>query len=289
MAVTIPLSSVRQKDDSLTLGENGAAGLVATFNDAYGTLKTFAETSLKSGVALTLDGETVIVKSYQLRRLPADRGLLSISYAANDTVTAGGAVNQTPLEEIWEVKSVRNDISILAYCGKLEENAANRAFIECWQKEPDSALALAYSYRRPNDSIASVEELGSSKYPTINIIDKILAGRESVMRFYPMLVCTKIYSQFPSDLQSKSAYIDTPSPSASAGTAGLSSFIAAHQWVQGPDECARQSDKTWKRVTTWLGIRNDAVKAPAVPWDPEFYGPDGTRWKIPLTVSDNGS
>ena len=206
MAVTIPTTAVRQKDDSQTLSESGAAGLVATFNDGYDVLKTFA-TSLKSGVALTLDGATVIVKSYQLRRIPGDRGILSISYSENDTTTSEGeggstVTTQTPLEEFWEIKSVRNDVSLFAYCGT-SGATPNRAFIECWQKEPNAEVASSYNYTKPDGTLSSPEELGDQYYATCDLCRLFELGIESVMRFYPMLVCTKVYSQCPADLQSK--------------------------------------------------------------------------------------
>lgn len=284
MAVTIPTTAIRQKDDSQTLSGSGAAGLVATFNDGYDALKTFA-TSLKSGVALTLDGATVIVKSYQLRRIPGDRGILSISYGANDTTTSEGeggstVTTQTPLEELWEIKSVRNDVSLFAYCGT-SGATPNRAFIECWQKEPNAEVASSYNYTKPDGTLSTPEELGDQYYATCDLCRLLEQGIESVMRFYPMLVCTKVYSQCPADLQTKSGYIDTPSPSSGAGSPGLTSFIAAHQWLQGPDECARQPDKTWKRVTTWLGIRLDSVPSGMSPWNVALYGPDGQRWTMP--------
>ena len=292
MAVTIPTTAIRQKDDSQTLSESGAAGLVATFNDDYDVLKTFA-TSLKSGVALTLDGATVIVKSYQLRRIPGNRGLLSISYSANDTTTSEGeggstVTTQTPLEELWEIKSVRNDVSLFAYCGT-SGATPNRAFIECWQKEPNAEVASSYSYTKPDGTLAIPEELGDQYFATCDLCRLFEQGIESVMRFYPMLVCTKVYSQCPADLQSKSGYIDTPSPSSGAGSPGLTSFIATHQWLQGPDECARQPDKTWKRVTTWLGIRLDSVPSGMSPWNVALYGPDGQRWTMPHVNSGANS
>lgn len=289
MAVEIPIvpsTAVRQKDDSLSLAESGAQGFVASFIDNYETLETFAR-SLKSGIAVRLvaNGDDLILKTYQLRRTAGGLGLLSLSYAEPDTTTSQQATIQTPLDELWEIKSVRNDISVLAYCGKLSDNAANRAFIEAWQREPDASLAMGYSYRREDGTIAYVEELGGAKAATCGVIDKLLQGKESVMRFYPMLVCTKTYSQPPDNLQVNSGYIDTPAPSGNARSPGLSNFISAHTWVMGPDECVQQPDKTWKRVTTWLGIRNDSVKSPETPWDTDFYGPDGTRWKIPYTAS----
>lgn len=288
---TIPQTAVRQKDDTQTLSESGAAGLVATFNDGYSTLQTFAAT-LKSGTQLTLDGATVIVKSYQLRRIPGDRGLLSISYGANDTETSGSGssavTTQTPLEELWEIKSVRNDVSLFAYCGT-GGASPNRAYIECWQKEPDADVAKVFNYTKPDGTVATLNDLGTEANATSDLLYKFAAGIESVMRFYPMLVCTKVYSQCPADLQSKSGYIDTPSPSSGAGSPGLSSFISAHQWLQGPDECARQPDKTWKRVTTWLGIRLDSVPSGMSPWDINLYGGAGNRWSMPHVNSSGGS
>lgn len=252
--VTIPSTAkeqVERAQGSSTTGRTWSR----SWKDAYSTLKTKAD-SISIGDD-TYDGG--VVTNVALRRVPGEYGVLTLTMEP-DSVNA-----QTAIKAVWTCRSVRNDMSILAYCG----GAASRVALELWMKETDADVADANSYHKNEN------ETDAMNSQEIAIANKIRKGIDSVVRFYPVLTCTSTWARIPSSFFHLLGYKDTPSAPGASKThapANLSSVIAAHDWLKVQDDVVETGDGKFQRVESWMGIDGT--------WDDDLYG--SSRWTMPL-------
>lgn len=272
MAVSIPDSAVRQPDESESTNTSGNSRTIA-YKGPYAALKS-AKDAIKTGDKH--DGG--VVKVATLRRMPGDLGILELTLALDlDEKDEQGNTVQKALRAVWTCKSVRNDKSLLAYCGKDETYNPNRAWIESWMAERDEALAKQGDYRKDNGSIASLAN-ATHHSATWALMQKYLDGIDSVVRFYPVLTCTATYADIPDKFLENLSYIDTPSSRAADETkapSNLSNVIAAYKWLKVQDDVIETGDGQWQRVESWMGTENN--------WDEDLYGPN--RWPMPYDHS----
>ena len=258
--VTIPATSVEQPTETQALTEGGDRTFTRAFKDRYATLKTLSD-GVSNGD--TLGGRPV--RGHSLERRPGDYGVLTFTLLKGSDSDS----SQTALRAAWTCKSVRNDVSVLAYCG----GAARRVALELWMKEADADVADANEYHRTE---TETDQLNSQEQA---IADKIRKGVDSVVRFYPVLTCTSTWSRIPSTFMEKLGYADTPgAPSADETIApsNLSSVISSHNWLKCQDDVAETGDGRWTRTESWMGI----PKADGGGWDADLYG--SSRWAMPL-------
>lgn len=258
MAVTIPQTAIEQVEQTQGLSQSGATW-ARSWKDSYAALKTAAD-AISNGDSY--DGG--VVTGVNLRRVPGNYGVLTLTLSKDDT-SSGQTPVQTALKAVWTCKSVRNDVSILAYCG----GAASRVAVELWMKETDAEVAEANMFHKnevEKDSLNSQE---------IAIANKIRKGIDSVVRFYPVLTCTSTWSRIPSTFLQKVGYKDTPgAPSAGETHApsNLSTIISAYDWLKVQDDVGETGDGKYQRAESWMGIDGT--------WDNDLYG--SSRWAMPL-------
>jgi hypothetical protein len=118
---------------------------------------------------------------------------------------------------------------------------------------------------------------------TVPLVEKIMAGTERVIRFYPQLTIRRSYNAPPTGVFEKLSFIDAPPAPSSEKTlapSGVAVLINAHQWLKVQDDCDEQQDRTWMRVESWIGIlKTDANDQK--PWDRNLYGDGNDRWSMP--------
>ena len=274
MAVNIPSSAIRQPSDQLSKDAAGVTGFAAAWKGPYEDLETAAK-AIKQGD--TFEGKTV--STVNLTTIPGGWGILTINFG--EASESSGADGLAPISDKWSVKGCRNDVSILAYCGKATDNPS-RVWIESWQRETNAKVAESGDITLPDGTIGYLHDI-TQHDATLQLIEKIRSGVESVMRFYPIVSRKRVYSAPPGDLQETLGFIDTPSgPSGQAkAPSGLSSFINKYQWLKCQDDCDQGDGNTWMRVESWMGIRK--TQDNPTPWDPDLYGPN--RWSMPYVYS----
>ena len=289
MAITIPSGCYRQP--------NEAEGVDAQGNETFSYVLKGPHDALQT-LSNGLDkGDEIIsgwlAQSWQLARNPGDTGTLTITCTPDDEETdASGSspvISQVALEETWQLKSCRNDVSILAYCGSGASNPS-REHIEAWAKEPDGELAAAGSYRKPDGTIFPPDDGSATDTrwtASLEVIAKMRKGIESVMRFYPMLVKTRVFSKPPATVYENLAYIDTPTISGTSkkfeAPGNLSQIISNHVWLKCQDDCAKRADGKFERIEAWIGVqRSDGG------WDQNLYG-STNRWPMPYSHTGGGS
>lgn len=261
--ISIPNSAYQQVDERYALDANGVKTRRVQFKGTdYAALKTAAD-----GISLyDAYGSGYLITGWELASVPGGGGSLTLSLAPS---SGSDSSSQTALRAAWTCKSVRNDVSVLAYCG----GAARRVALELWMKEADADVADANEFHRTE---TETDQLNSQEQ---EIADKIRKGVDSVVRFYPVLTCTSTWSRIPSTFMEKLGYVDTPgAPSADETVApsNLSSVISSHDWLKCQDDVAETGDGRWTRTESWMGI----PKADGGGWDADLYG--SSRWAMPL-------
>lgn len=293
MAITIPTGCYRQPFESSGKDSKGDPSSTVVIKGPY--------TALSSLLAGLNRGDEIesgwAMDSANLARNPGDTGTLTIT-CMSDSSSSGASVSSNStkaLKEVWTLKSVRNDKSILAYCGISPGGNPQRPLIEAWQKEPDGELANQYSFTKPD---GSVFEIDPDQYPaTRALIDKIRKGIDAVMRFYPQITRTRTYSKPPATVYENLAMIDTPEVGSTTdfeepGTnsvhhadterlekpGNLEQIIADHQWLKCQDDCGNTADGKYSRTESWIGVLiSDGG------WDENLYGKTN-RWSMPYLL-----
>lgn len=286
MAVNIP--GRRQVRKRHFMDESGDRGLTVQYkHTSYPDLKD-ASDGINRGDELESGW---VVKTWELEGVPGGGGILTVNCVPADSSTQeGGGSTQYPKDETWTCRSVRNDVSILAYCGT-SGNTPNRTWIELWQKETDDSVARTNNYTKPDGTVSdlSQEDFDAA---TSDLIAKINKGIESVMRFYPVLSRNRKYDTCPDtmlenlgfidDPPDAGAYIDNPNiPESSRKKikkpSNLSTIKSAHQWVKVQDDVTEQGDGSFIRTESWMGIKKNGSNDS--PWDQDLYGTN--RWPMP--------
>ena len=188
---------------------------------------------------------------------------------------------------MYSVKSVRNDVSVLAYCSD-SPSGPNRAAVERWMREPDAKLAAEFKYTDADGNVVDMND-DPLLENTVPLVRKIMKGTERVIRFYPQLTIRRSFYAPPQDVFEKLSYIDTPPTPSGEKTlspSGLTTLIRAHQWLKVQDDCDEQQNGTWMRTESWIGIEKSS-HSEGDPWDEDLYGE--SRWQMPHDASDENN
>jgi len=271
--ITIPSTATEQQNQQQNLSETGDVTQSRSFKDTYANGETWIN-------ALS-NGDTIgnwVLKSATLSRVPGNQGIVTLNLAPSDMVSAEDPEKedeQIALDETWSLKAVRNDKSLLAYCGPSEGTNPNRADIEAWLKEPDGTIASEDKYTKSDGTQKTLSNASKA------LTAKFKAGHESVMRFYPMLTKKRTYSTPPASVYENLACIDTPAVGTSATSriikqpGNLSTIISGHQWLKCQDDVEQTADGKFVRVESWIGAKTGQES-----WDENFYG-TANRWPMP--------
>lgn len=294
--MTINSNLKLQPTDQATVGEDGVSTIVIEWKGLYADAKATADTiSIGDDLPTNAadDGYTPSdtlyagykVASHCIRRGNGDTAVLSVTCKKADaTSTSQSGTSAVPFRTVYSVKSVRNDVSVLAYCSD-SPSGPNRAAVERWMREPDAKLAANFKYTDTDGSVVDMTDDPLLKN-TVPLIRKIKKGVERVIRFYPQLTIKRQYYAPPPDTFDKLSFIDTPpAPSGEKTLApsGISTLISAHQWLKVQDDCDEQQNSTWMRTESWIGILK-ASDPNGSPWDPDLYGTN--RWQMPHDAAD---
>lgn len=276
-------NAILQPGDNKSHEENGE-GRTMIFKDVYTDLET-KRLALAEGDLIETGW---VAKTWFLRPVPGGYGELTINCVPPNPTHEEGEEEETetvtdPLTDLWSIKSCRNDVSLLAYCGESVGGNPLRWMLENWLKETDQDLVAAYKYKDEKGSIVELTE------PTVNLAKKFAKGVQSVMRFYPVIQRRRTYSGPPPACLEKLGYIDTPSYTGTVSPStkkkipdGLSTAIDAYQWLKCQDDADEQSDTKWIRTESWMGIPKTDGENNA-PWDADLYGDN--RWSMPYLIS----
>ena len=272
---TPPVTATLQPDEKAGCDDVGNLKKSFSWKGPYTDLETAGKGIAKGDVVAS----GWVASSWSVRKTPGNYGVLTVECTPPDPTSGSGTEQDPtvvePLKDIWSIKSVRNDVSIMAYCGS-GENEPNRALIEAWMKEPDGNLAKMHQFRKPDGEIVQL----TGDAATMDLVLKIERGVESVIRFYPVVTRTRTYADCPPACLENVGFIDTPP--APAGTAkkptGIGNAVNAHEWLKVQDDAQEQHDGKWTRTESWMGIAKSDNPNNS-PWDADLYG--ANRWPMP--------
>ena len=274
MAWNVPSTAVRQPDENQGRNDKGDKTLALEWKGPYDDLA-------EAGDALASGDEIIegwVYSSHNVRRTPGNYGVLTVN-CVPVCPTGGTQQNPTvePLKDLWSIKSVRNDISIMAYCGPSEGQNPYRPHIEAWMKEPDGSVAAQYQFRRADGSLFQIP----ANTATMDLIGKIERGIEQVIRFYPIVTRERTYSQEPPKCLEHLGEVNAPEvPLTNAKMpGGLATAVADHEWLKVQDDAREQPDGKWTRTESWMGILKTTTTPH--PWDSNLYGTGNDRWNMP--------
>ena len=286
MAITIPDKCHRQKNETLGVDSSGGKTFDYILKGPHPALKTLMDSL---SVGQNIEGDW-FAETWTLSRNPGNLGTLTITCrlglaGSGEEGSGEGEEKYATVaeDETWTLKSVRNDISILAYCGESGTNPS-REDIEAWQKEPDGTLAKELKYTKSDGTIHEIHPESA----TAALIGKIRKGIDSVMRFYPMLTKTRTFLEMPASIYENLATIDTPSVSPPEKAkrrkkpGNLDKIIAAHTWLKCQDDLAKLPDGKYQQIESWMGCL--ISEAGDSGWDENLYGKDDKRWQMPLFI-----
>ena len=266
MAVSIPQSALKQMQHRLSMDAEANRGHLIQYKDpSFDDLKTAAASFVRGDEVET----GWLLDSWTLEGVPGGGGRLTLQCIPDDSSGSGS----TPQAQraLWTCKSVRNDMSILAYCG----GAASRINLELWMKETDANLADSNQFHATE---ATIDTLNSQE---IAIANKIRKGIDTVVRFYPVLTCKSTWSRLPGSFLVRLGYVDNPAAPAADETiapSNLATIISAYSWMKVQDDVDETGDGRFQRVESWMGIDGT--------WDADLYGTTSSqnRWPMPISA-----
>lgn len=276
MAIEIPNGCYRQTTESEENDRQGIASRTVVVKGPYAAV---------SGLYAGVGKGTEVIDGYVME----SSSLTRVNSAGVVTfVCIPASAVEVSLSEVWTLRSVRNDKSILAYCGSGPDNPS-RALIEAWQKEPDGSVAMLPGFTKSDGSIFVIgdADAGVKATATNDLLTKIQNGIDSVMRFYPMLTKTRTYSSPPASVYEHLAEINVPVVGEADSTGklykpgNLDSIIEAHTWVKCQDDVTLQADGKFVRTESWMGFAGESV-------DVNLYGAGEERWEMPYCHSKHG-
>lgn len=278
---TPPTTAVAQPDETAGCDDVGNLKKSFSWKGPYTDLETAGKGIAKGDVVAS----GWVASSWFVRKTPGNYGVLTVECTPPDPTSGSGTEEDPtvvePLKDIWSIKSVRNDVSIMAYCGPSPGANPQRALIEAWMKEPDGDLAENLQFRK---SDGTVFDISNSEYPaTVALIGKIRKGIEAVIRFYPVVTRTRTYADCPPACLENIGFIDTPPAPAETAKepSGLATAVNAHQWLKVQDDAQEQTDGKWTRTESWMGIAKSDNPDDS-PWDADLYG--ANRWPMPYQI-----
>ena len=276
----IPTGAVPQPTERHAADQEGKVSHSFSWKGNYAELCSAADL-LAVGDELPSPNSGWFAQTWQVERTKGGLGVLTVNAVPADETTSGESPSAVPFKDVWSIKSVRNDVSVMAYCGETP-GGPQRVIVEKWLRETDREVALAGNYRE-NGAVVDV----ATEYPgSAELIAKMMKGVETVMRFYPLVTRKRHYYAPPADVLENVGFIDAPpTPAANARAAGgLNAKLALYQWLKCQDDCDQQPDQTWIRTESWMGVlksdgQNDS------PIDPDLYGTN--RWSMPHLTGEN--
>ena len=273
--ITIPAGCYRQPTESEGVADSGEATFTYVLKGDYTALHGLSD-SLKQGDVVVAGW---FARAWDLQRGNGDTATLSIA-CVPDAGKESDAVDakDAPIKDVWKIHAVRNDVSVMAYCG-ITPGGPLRNVVEKWLRETDSETAAAGNYREKGE----VVDVAETYPPSAKLIAKMMKGVESVIRFYPVITRVRTYAAPPPDCLENIGLINDPPTSGIGGAAAkkpgsLANKLSDYEWLKMQDDCDETTDGKWTRTESWWGLLK-ADHPDGHPWDPDLYG--SNRWSMP--------
>ena len=187
------------------------------------------------------------LQSWTLRDAVAGLATLTLTYGEDENNDGEG--NASMLSESWSMKHTQRIVSLMRRTGD-SASMPHRGNLEAWRKEPDPALYDAFQYR---NQVGSVLTLSAAE---IKVAEKLKAGVEGAMRFYPTVQHVRQYT--------KGKIAGAGLNLARISTPGSPWDANASSWLKVGDDVTYDVMKgVQTRTESWIGAKS---------WDADLYG-----------------
>jgi len=247
-----------EQPERVEITTDGSRSITKSYKGDYADLVTLAGT-LTIG---TSTEDSLPLRTINLTRTVGSPniGTLRLEFGEDEDNSGGTA---SVVSTVWSMKHTQRIVSLMRRTGD-SASMPHRGNLEAWRKEPDPALYDAYQYR---NQVGSVLTLSAEE---IAIAEKLKAGVEGAMRFYPTVQKVTVYSNGKiSGVGANLATIDTPgSPWDSDIKFGPTGEQTDAVWLKVGDDVTKNKDGQ-TRTESWMGAKS---------WDVNLYGTGADRW-----------
>jgi len=246
-----------EQPERIETATDGSKSITKSYKGDYGELATLAGslvigTTTESGLPL---------RTVNLTRTVADLATLRLEFGEEEDNSSGTA---SVISTSWSMKHTQRIVSLMRRTGD-SASMPHRGNLEAWRKEPDPELYDAFKYHNQSGSVLTLSA------PEIAVAEKLKAGVDGAMRFYPTVQKVTVYGNGKiSGVGANLATIDTPgSPWDSDIKFGPSGDQTDAVWLKVGDDVVKNKDGQ-TRTESWMGAKS---------WDLNLYGtPAQGRW-----------
>ena len=246
-----------EQPERVEIATDGSKSITKSYKGDYADLATFA-----SGLTIGTTTESGLpLRSVNITRTVASLATLRLEFGEEEDNSSGTA---SVISTSWSMKHTQRIVSLMRRTGD-SASMPHRGNLEAWRKEPDPTLYDAFQYHNQTGSVLTLSA------PEIAVAEKLKAGVDGAMRFYPTVQKVTVYGNGKiSGVGANLATIDTPgSPWDSDIKFGPSGSQTAAVWLKVGDDVVKNKDGQ-TRTESWMG---------AASWDLNLYGtPAQGRW-----------
>ena len=246
-----------EQPERVEIATDGSKSITKSYKGDYADLVTFA-----SGLTIGTTTESGLpLRSVNITRTVASLATLRLEFGEEEDNSSGTA---SVISTSWSMKHTQRIVSLMRRTGD-SASMPHRGNLEAWRKEPDPTLYDAFQYHNQTGSVLTLSA------PEIAVAEKLKAGVDGAMRFYPTVQKVTVYGNGKiSGVGANLATIDTPgSPWDSDIKFGPSGSQTAAVWLKVGDDVVKNKDGQ-TRTESWMG---------AASWDLNLYGtPAQGRW-----------
>lgn len=227
----------------------GANTATRNFKGNFADLLTFAN-------GLTIGGSPyggLPLRAVNITRTVASLATLRLEYGKETSYDSQKTATETSVN--WSMKHTQRVVSLMRRTGD-SASMPHRGNLEAWRKEPDPALYDAFQYRGIGGGVLTLS------LPEQAVAEKLKAGVEGAMRFYPTVQKVSTYTSGTiAGIGAGLAHISTP---------GSPWDSVAASWLKvGDDVTVDGKTGTQTRTESWIGAKS---------WDANLYGESPNRW-----------
>ena len=221
----------------------GANTATRNFKGNYADLLAFAN-------GLTIGGSPyggLPLRAVNITRTVASLATLRLEYGKEKSYDSTKTATETSVN--WSVRHTQRIVSLMRRTGN-SPSMPHRGNLEAWRKEPDPELYDAFKYRNQVGSVLALS------LPERAVAEKLMAGVEGAMRFYPTVQKVTVYTGGKiAGVGAGLARISTP---------GSPWDSVAQSWLKvGDDVTVDGKTGTQTRTESWIGAKS---------WDADLYG-----------------
>lgn len=246
-----------EQPERVEITTDGSKSITKSYKGDYADLVTFA-----SGLTIGTTTESGLpLRSVNITRTVASLATLRLEFGEEEDNSSGTA---SVISTSWSMKHTQRIVSLMRRTGD-SASMPHRGNLEAWRKEPDPELYDAFQYHNQTGSVLTLSA------PEIAVAEKLKAGVDGAMRFYPTVQKVTVYGNGKiSGVGANLATIDTPgSPWDSDIKFGPSGSQTDAVWLKVGDDVVKNKDGQ-TRTESWMGAKS---------WDLNLYGtPAQGRW-----------